>query len=68
MRQRGFTLAYGGWFNIVRIADGTEKNMELFDSLERTFYLMQDDFEQIVNREIVDELGGKRKSLMTVQG
>ena len=79
MRQRGFTLielivaiavlavmggaAYAGWFNVTRIANSTERSVEQFDALERTFFWLQEDFEQIVSRDVVDELGGKRKSL-----
>ena len=79
MRQRGFTLielivaiailavmggvAYAGWFNVTRIADSTERSIGQYDALERTFFWLQEDFEQIVSRDTVDELGGKRKSL-----
>ncbi len=79
MRQRGFTLlelivaiailaimagaTYAGWFNVTRIAQSSERVAEQYDSLERTFYWLQEDFEQIVDRDMVDELGGKRKSL-----
>lgn len=83
MRQRGFTLlelivaiailaimagaAYAGWFNVTRIAQSSERVVERYDSIERTFYWLQEDFEQIVNRDMVDELGGKRKSLEVSQ-
>jgi len=79
MRQRGFTLlelivaitilaimaglAYAGWFNVSRIAQNSEKSIQQYDALERTFYWLQEDLEQIVQRDVVDELGGKRKSL-----
>ena len=79
MRQRGFTLielivaiavlavmggvAYAGWFNVTRIANSTERSIDQFDAMERTFFWLQEDFEQIVSRDVVDELGGKRKSL-----
>lgn len=77
--QQGFTLvefivatavlaimggvAYAGWFNVSRIADGTQKTVERYDEIHRTFYWFAEDFEQIVKRDSVDELGGKRKSL-----
>ncbi len=83
MRQRGFTLlelivaiailaimagaAYAGWFNVTRIAQSSERVVERYDSLERTFYWFQEDFEQIVNRDVIDELGGKRKSIEVSQ-
>ncbi len=83
MRQRGFTLielivaiavlavmagaAYAGWFNVTRIGNSIEKNVAQYDALERTFYWLQEDFEQIVRRDVVDELGGKRKSLEVSQ-
>jgi general secretion pathway protein J len=78
-RQTGFTLiefivasavlaimsgvAYAGWFNVTRIADLSQDTMERYDNLQRTFYWFSQDFEQIVQRDSVDELGGKRKSL-----
>lgn len=77
--QRGFTLvefivatavlaimggvAYAGWFNVSRIADRTQKSIERFDELHRTFYWFAEDFEQIVKRDSVGELGGNRKSI-----
>lgn len=83
MRQRGFTLlelivsiailaimagaAYAGWFNVTRIAQSSERVVEQYDSIERTFYWLQEDFEQIVKRDVVDELGGKRKSIEVSQ-
>ncbi len=83
MRQRGFTLielivaiavlavmggaAYAGWFNVTRIGNSIEKSVAQYDALERTFYWLQEDFEQIVRRDVVDELGGKRKSLEVSQ-
>jgi len=83
MRQRGFTLlelivaiailaimagaAYAGWFNVTRIAQSSERIVERYDSIERTFFWLQEDFEQIVQRDIVDELGGKRKSIEVSQ-
>ncbi len=83
MRQRGFTLlelivaiailaimagaAYAGWFNVTRIAQSSERVVESYDAMERTFYWLQEDFEQIVNRDMVDELGGKRKSIEVSQ-
>ena len=82
-RQRGFTLlelivaiailaimagaAYAGWFNVTRIAQTSERVVAQYDAMERTFYWLQEDFEQIVNRDMVDELGGKRKSLEVSQ-
>lgn len=78
-RQTGFTLvefivatavlaimsgvAYAGWFNVSRIANLSQQTVERYDSLQRTFYWFSQDFEQIVQRDSVDELGGKRKSL-----
>lgn len=83
MRQRGFTLlelivaiailaimagaAYAGWYNVTRIAQTSERVVGTYDSIERTFYWLQEDFEQIVNRDMVDELGGKRKSIEVSQ-
>ena len=83
MRQRGFTLlelivsiailaimagaAYAGWFNVTRIAQSSERVVEQYDSIERTFFWLQEDFEQIVQRDVVDELGGKRKSIEVSQ-
>ena len=79
MHQRGFTLielivaiavlavmgtaAYAGWFNVTKIAESSEKSLSQYDAMERTFYWLQEDFEQIVDRDMVDELGGSRKSL-----
>lgn len=84
MQQRGFTLielivaiavlavmgtaAYAGWFNVTRIADSSERSLAQYDGLERTFFWLQEDLEQIVNRDLVDELGGRRKSLEVSQG
>ncbi len=78
-RQRGFTLiefivatavlaimggvAYAGWFNVNRIADRTEAAVQRYEHLQRAFYWFGEDFEQIVKRDSVDELGGKRKSI-----
>ena len=55
--------AYAGWFNVTRIAQSSERVVERYDSIERTFFWLQEDFEQIVERDVVDELGGRRKSL-----
>lgn len=78
-RQSGFTLiefivatavlaimggvAYAGWFNVNRIAIRSQETVDRYDDLQRTFYWFSQDFEQIVQRDTVDELGGKRKSL-----
>ena len=83
MQQRGFTLielivaiavlavmagaAYAGWFNVTRIAEVSEKSLDQYDAMERTFYWLQEDFEQIVNRDLVDELGGRSKGLEVSQ-
>ncbi len=56
-------VAYAGWFNVSRIADRTQANIDQFSDLQRTFYWFSEDFEQIVNRDSIDELGGRRKSL-----
>jgi len=82
-QQRGFTLielivaiavlavmgtaAYAGWFNVTRIAETTERSLNRYDSMERAFYWLQEDFEQIVDRDMVDELGGSRSSLEVSQ-
>ncbi|OED39177.1 type II secretion system protein GspJ [Chromatiales bacterium (ex Bugula neritina AB1)] len=56
-------VAYAGWFNVSRIADRTQASVQRFSDLQRTFYWFGEDFEQIVHRESIDELGGRRKSL-----
>ena len=56
-------VAYAGWFNVSRIADRTEQAVGRYDQLHRTFYWFAEDFEQIVKRDSVGELGGKRKSI-----
>ncbi len=56
-------VAYAGWFNVVNIADKTQASVEQFDDIQRTFYWFTQDFEQIVKRDSIDELGGRRKSL-----
>lgn len=56
-------VAYGGWFNVTRIADRTEQTIARYDELQRTFYWFAEDFEQIVKRDAVEELGGTRKSI-----
>jgi len=56
-------VAYAGWFNVSRIADRTEATVERYSDLQRTFYWFGEDFEQIVKRDSIDELGGKRKSI-----
>jgi len=82
-RQKGFTLvefivastvlaimsgvAYAGWFNVSRIAGISQDTIDRYDDLQRTFYWLGNDFEQIVQRESIDELGGKRKSLEVSQ-
>lgn len=79
VRQTGFTLvefivatavlaimsgvAYAGWFNVSRIADLTQQTMARYDNMQRAFYWFSQDFEQIVLRDSIDELGGRRKSL-----
>ena len=83
IQQRGFTLielivaiavlavmgtaGYAGWFNVTRIADATEASLSRYDSMERAFYWLQEDFEQIVDRDVIDELGGSRRSLEVSQ-
>ncbi len=78
-RQGGFTLiefivatavlaimggvAYAGWFNVNKVADRTEASAKRYEELQRTFYWFAEDFEQIVKRDSVDELGGRRKSI-----
>lgn len=78
-KQAGFTLiefivatavlaimggvAYAGWFNVANIAQRTQETVKIYDDMQRTFYWFGEDFEQIVKRDSVDELGGKRKSL-----
>lgn len=78
-RQRGFTLiefivatavlaimggvAYGAWFNVSKIADRTQATVKRYEDLQRTFYWFGEDFEQVVKRDSVDELGGTRKSI-----
>jgi len=56
-------VAYAGWFNVVNIAEKTQASVEQFDDIQRTFYWFTQDFEQIVKRDSIDELGGRRKSL-----
>lgn len=81
--QRGFTLvefivatavlaimggvAYAGWFNVSRISDRTQQIVDRYDELHRTFYWFAEDFEQIVKRDSVGELGGTRKSIEVSQ-
>lgn len=78
-RQQGFTLiefivatavlaimggvAYAGWFNVNKVADRTRAIAERYEELQRTFYWFSEDFEQVVKRDSVDELGGRRKSI-----
>lgn len=78
-RQAGFTLieflvasavlavmggvAYAGWFNVNRISDGVLQTTERYEQLQNTFRWFATDFEQIVERDSVDNLGDKRKSL-----
>jgi len=83
MRQKGFTLielivaiavmaimtgiAYAGWFNVERIARATQSSVDQYDAMERAFYWLQEDLEQITNRDVVDDLGGKQKPLQVSQ-
>jgi len=83
MRQRGFTLielivatavvaimggvAYAGWFNVERIARTTQASVDQYDAMERAFYWLQEDLEQIINRDVVDDLGSKQKPLQVSQ-
>lgn len=73
-RNQGFTLiellvasaifviiggaAYSGWYQIEKVREGTEKHSTRLAELQRTFYWLSEDLEQLINRPIKNEVGG----------
>ena len=70
--QRGFTLiellvasaifvfigaiSYPGWYNIQQIKNRTDEQMQRLDELERAWYWIANDFEQLIDRPVRDQL------------
>ena len=78
-RNQGFTLiellvasaifviiggaAYAGWYQIEKVREGTEKHSTRLAELQRTFYWLSEDLEQIINRPIRNEVGATVSAL-----
>ena len=78
-QQRGFTLiellvasavfaiiggaAYAGWYQIQQTRETVELHSDRLAELQRAFFWLGEDMEQLVLRPIVDEVGGTSPSL-----
>ena len=79
-RQAGFTLiellvasavfaiiggaAYTGWYQIQQTREMVETHSARLAELQRAFFWIGEDMEQLVLRPIVDEVGGTSPSLL----
>lgn len=73
-KQAGFTLievlvasaifviiggaAYTGWYQIQKVRESTDIHSKRVAELQRVFYWLSEDLEQLVNRPIKNEVGG----------
>ena len=80
-RQSGFTLlellvasaifvvigaiSYTGWFNIQQLKSSTEEQAERLDELQRAWYWIAEDFEQVTDRQVRDQFGSKKLAFET---
>ncbi|MCB1753986.1 MAG: type II secretion system minor pseudopilin GspJ [Gammaproteobacteria bacterium] len=55
--------AYTGWYQIQRIKEGTEVHSKRLAELQRVFYWLSEDLEQIVNRPVKNEIGSDLPAL-----
>ncbi len=78
-RQAGFTLiellvasvvfvvigsaAYVGWYQIEKVREGTEIHSQRLAELQRAFYWLSEDLEQILARPVKNEIGGELPAL-----
>ncbi len=55
--------AYTGWYQIEKVKQGTGQSSKRIAELQRAFYWFSEDFEQIINRPIKNELGSDLPAL-----
>jgi len=61
--------AYVGWYQIHKVGEATKASSERVAELNRTFYWLSEDLEQMVNRPIMNEVGSKLPALeFSLQG
>lgn len=61
--------AYMGWYQIQRVRESTEVHSKRLAEMQRVFYWLSEDLEQIVNRPIRNEIGSDLPALQySLQG